>query len=95
MSLGKKDIVKNISSETHFSIKESYLFLDTFISYIKQNKSSTIKLSKFGTFIPHKSPQRIGRNPKTKEEFNISSRNVITFKASKILLKYINNNING
>ena len=33
-------------------------------------------------------------NPKTKEEFNISSRNVITFKASKILLKYINNNIN-
>ena len=33
---------------------------------------------------------RIGRNPKTKEEYNISSRNVITFKASKILLKYIN-----
>ena len=36
---------------------------------------------------------RIGRNPKTKEEFYISSRNVITFKASKILLKYINNKI--
>ena len=28
---------------------------------------------------------RIGRNPKTKEEYNISSRNVITFKPSKIL----------
>ena len=29
-----------------------------------------------------------------KEQYNISSRNVITFKASKILLKYINNNLN-
>ena len=36
---------------------------------------------------------RIGRNPITKEEYNISSRKVITFKASKILLKYINGNI--
>ena len=35
---------------------------------------------------------RVGRNPKTKKEYNISSRNVVTFKASKILLKYINNN---
>ena len=33
-------------------------------------------------------------DPKTKEEFNISSRNVITFKASKLLLKYINKNNN-
>ena len=27
------------------------------------------------------------------EEYNISSRNVVTFKASKLLLKYINNKI--
>jgi nucleoid DNA-binding protein len=90
MSLGKKDILKNISSETHFSIKESYLFLDTFISYIKQNKSSTIKLSKFGTFIPHKSPQRIGRNPKTKEEFKIKPRTVLKFKASNNIKTFLN-----
>ena len=37
---------------------------------------------------------RLGRNPKTKEEYNISSRNVVTFKASKVLLKFINNTNN-
>ena len=50
-----------------------------------------VKIHNFGTFTLNRKNSRIGRNPKTKEEFNISSRNVITFKASKILLKYINN----
>ena len=53
-----------------------------------------VKIHNFGTFILNKKRSRIGRNPKTKEEFNISSRNVITFKASKILIKYINNQNN-
>ena len=57
-------------------------------------RDQKVKIHNFGTFKLNKKNSRIGRNPKTKEEFNISSRNVITFKASKILLKYINNNIN-
>ena len=56
--------------------------------------SGKVKIHNFGTFSIKNKKSRIGRNPKTKEEYNISSRNVITFKASKILLKYINNNIN-
>ena len=50
-----------------------------------------VKIHNFGTFTLNRKNSRIGRNPKTKEEYNIASRNVITFKASKILLKYINN----
>ena len=50
-----------------------------------------VKIHNFGTFTLNRKNSRIGRNPKTKEEYKISSRNVITFKASKILLKYINN----
>ena len=53
-----------------------------------------VKIHNFGTFKLNNKKSRIGRNPKTKQEFNISRRNVITFKASKILLKYINNTIN-
>ena len=53
-----------------------------------------VKIHNFGTFKLNNKKSRIGRNPKTKKEYNISSRNVITFKASKILLKYLNNNIN-
>jgi len=55
-------------------------------------RDKIVKIHNFGTFKINNKNSRIGRNPKTKEEFNISSRNVITFKASKILLKYININ---
>ena len=55
-------------------------------------RDKIVKIHNFGTFKISNKNSRIGRNPKTKEEFNISSRNVITFKASKILLKYININ---
>ena len=50
-----------------------------------------VKIHNFGTFKLNNKKSRIGRNPKTKEEYKISSRNVITFKASKIFLKFINN----
>ena len=59
------------------------------ISGLERDKK--VKIHNFGTFTLNRKNSRIGRNPKTKEEYNISSRNVITFKASKILLKYINN----
>ena len=49
-----------------------------------------VKIHNFGTFKLNSKSSRIGRNPKTKQEFNIPSRNVVSFKASKILLKYIN-----
>ncbi len=57
-------------------------------------KHRLVKIHNFGTFKLSKKKSRIGRNPKTKKEYNISSRNVITFKASKILLKYINSAVN-
>ena len=91
MGFGKKDIVKNISSKALISSKSSSLVLEAFLSFIKQNKKHKIKTSKFGTFYLHKSPSRIGRNPKTKEKAIITKRNVITFKPSKEVKKYINN----
>ena len=51
-----------------------------------------VKIAKFGTFIIRKKKERIGRNPKTKEEKIISERNVILFKPSKELKEYINKN---
>ena len=66
--------------------------IDIIIDGLKVDKK--VKIHNFGTFKLNSKKGRIGRNPKTKEEFNISSRNVITFKASKILLKYINNKFN-
>ena len=82
MGFGKKDIVKNISSKALFSSKTSSLVLEAFLGFIKQNKSHKIKISKFGTYYLHKSPARIGRNPKTKEEYKIPASEKRAFKAS-------------
>ena len=67
--------------------------VDIIIEGIQLDKK--VKIHNFGTFKMNNKRGRIGRNPKTKEQYKISSRNVISFKASKILLKFINNNING
>jgi integration host factor subunit alpha len=90
MGFGKKDIVKNISSKALISSKSSSLVLEAFLSFIKRNKSHKIKISKFGTYYLHKSPARIGRNPKTKIEAVISERNVVIFRPSMQLKNKIN-----
>ena len=54
-----------------------------------------VKIHNFGTFKIRNKNQRIGRNPKTKEEFMIMARKVISFIPSHHLLKKINkDNIN-
>tara|TARA_A100001015_G_scaffold305785_1_gene399037 strand:+ start:556 stop:762 length:207 start_codon:yes stop_codon:yes gene_type:complete len=49
-----------------------------------------VKISLFGSFEIKQKKTRIGRNPKTLEEKEISSRKVVTFKPSKFLSKKIN-----
>mgnify|MGYP001442937722 FL=1 len=93
INLTKKDIIKSIYLQIGLSKKIIDLFLEDIIkiltSSIKENKK--VKISKFGTFIVRNKKKRIGRNPKTKEKTNVSERNVLLFKPSKELKKYINN----
>ena len=82
MSLGKKDISKNISSKALLSSKISSEVLEAFLNFVKENKNQRIKISNFGTFYLHQTPSRIGRNPKTKQEFKIQSRKRLSLKVS-------------
>ena len=90
MGFGKKDIVKNISSETFLSYSKSEAILNSFLNVIKNNRVKKIKISKFGSFYLHSSPQRIGRNPKTKQEFVIKKRKKFVFKPSSYIKKLLN-----
>jgi len=49
-----------------------------------------VKISSFGTFKVRQKKQRIGRNPKTKQEVPITARKVVSFYPSNILKKLIN-----
>ena len=54
------------------------------------NDKGTLKISSFGTFTVNQKAERIGRNPKTKEEAIISARKVVSFYASNILTDSVN-----
>jgi nucleoid DNA-binding protein len=91
VSLGKKYIINCISSKASISNSSSSDLLEHFLETIKLKKGAyEIKISNFGTFYNHKTIQRIGRNPKTKEKFLIKSRNKLSFRSSSYLKKIIN-----
>ena len=78
--------------ELGISKSECIKFVDSIFDTIINNLQSgnKVKISLFGSFDVKQKKSRIGRNPKTLEEKEISSRRVITFKPSKFLSRKIN-----
>ena len=93
INLTKKEIINSIYMQLGFSKKISENLLEDFLTILLDEiiKNKRVKIPKFGTFILRFKKSRIGRNPKTLEKKIISERNVVLFKPSKNLLKFINN----
>ena len=84
MPLKKSDIAKNISSNISIKNSTSKEILDRFIKIIKsKSDTSDVKITNFGTFIKKVTPKRIGRNPKTGEEYPIAKRKKLSLIVSK------------
>ena len=87
-TFNKKDLVKNLSIETGLSNNFSKKIIDDLISIISTNiKSGKLYLKNIGSFEVVSKKKRMGRNPKTKEKFIISARNIIKFIPSKNIYK--------
>ena len=91
-NISRDEIAEAMKNEFGFNRKLCLDIVNDIIEIIIEGLKvdKKVKIHNFGTFKLNNKKSRIGRNPRTKEEFEISNRNVITFKASKILLKYIN-----
>ena len=91
-TITRADVAETICEEVGLSRKDSADILDMIIDEIRDDltKGNEVKLSSFGTIALRKKKARIGRNPKTGVEANISARTVISFKASQNLRKAIN-----
>ncbi|MBO6281441.1 MAG: integration host factor subunit alpha [Alphaproteobacteria bacterium] len=85
-------ITEAIYEEIGLSRKDSGDILDLIIEEIKKELADghDVKISSFGTFSLHKKNARIGRNPKTGKEAEITPRTVISFKPSQLLRKAVN-----
>ena len=94
INLTKKDLVNSIYMQVGFSKQIAENLIEEFLTIIMSNliKNKSVKISKFGTFFVKTKKSRIGRNPKTKEEKEISKRDVVLFKPSKEFKEYLNNN---
>ena len=92
INLTKKELVNIVYMQIGFSKQISENLIDEFFSLIVLNlqKEKKLKISKFGTFSIREKKPRIGRNPKTREEKEISKRNVVLFKPSKEFKDLIN-----
>jgi integration host factor subunit alpha len=92
-NLTKKDLANKLHKNLGFSKNQSFnLVSDFFESIVSELISSDmIKISSFGTLQVFSKKKRIGRNPKTKKEFQISARKVVRFKPSTLIKNKINN----
>ena len=92
INLTKKDLINSIYMQIGYSKKISENLLEDLLSTIIDNlkKNKKLKIAKFGTFLVRNKKKRIGRNPLTKENKEISDRLVILFKASKEFKNLIN-----
>ena len=91
MSYTKSDIAKNIADRTSLPNQKAKQLLDIFIQVVvSASKKQQVKISGFGTFIRKETPSRIGRNPKTGEEFEISQRTKLNLILSNKIKEKIN-----
>ena len=90
-NLKKIDLAKRLSNKTGYSINFSKKLINDLVEIIVLNiKKENLTLKNIGSFKKKNKNQRIGRNPKTKEEFIINSRKSISFTSSSKLLMKLN-----
>ena len=90
-NITKVDFFRNINNKTGFPISISKKIVDDLLIICAEMiKNNELVLKNIGTFKLSKKNERIGRNPKTKEEFLISKRKSIRFVVSKNLDKILN-----
>ncbi len=91
MSVNKKNIIKKIVKDTALSNEDAYNVLELFLSSIKKySRLNKVKISGFGSFGYKKTPQRIGRNPKTKDSYIIPELNKLNFMPSNKIKEKLN-----
>ena len=88
----KAEIIEKIYSKIGFSKKESADIVELVFDTIKETleKGEKIKISGFGNFVVRQKRPRVGRNPQTGEEIEISARRVLTFRPSQVLKSALN-----
>tara|TARA_B100000900_G_C20177656_1_gene552539 strand:+ start:211 stop:483 length:273 start_codon:yes stop_codon:yes gene_type:complete len=90
LSITKKNLSDTNSKKVGLSKKDSLLIVNNLFYFLANNSDKKINIHNFGSFSSKLTPKRIGRNPKTMENFEIKSRLKLAFEPSEIVKKNLN-----
>jgi len=81
----KVDIVRKIQLKEGLSFQDAERLVTFLLQRMKETliAGENLKISGFGNFELRDKKQRPGRDPKSKKEYEISARRVVTFSPSK------------
>ena len=93
----KADIIQSVAAELGISHEEASLQIEQILAIIKDELTGgdRVLISGFGRWEVREKKSRVGRNPKTKEEHEVSARRVVTFYPSNIWREEISKNSTG
>ena len=96
-TLTRADLAKAVGEETGWTHRDSREFVDAVFETImsRLEAGETVKLTGFGSFNLRDKPARLGRNPRTLKTAPITPRRVVSFRASHVLKKRIDNGMSG
>jgi len=87
----KNIFIEQLSKKTGFSKNLSKKLINDLLKIFTQNLiEGRLVIKNFGVFKIIQKKQRMGRNPKTKEEFIINARKSLTFSGSKKISDFLN-----
>lgn len=94
----KADIIRSIELKLGLSYEEATLQVEQIMSIIKNHLArdgDPVLVSGFGQWKVRNKNSRVGRNPKTLEAFEVSSRHVVTFYPSRVWREEVSKNSSG
>ena len=85
--MNKSQLIEKIANETGMTKASAERAIDAFTGAVTETlaKGDTVSLVGFGAFSVKERASRVGRNPQTGEEIQISAAKVPTFKPGKSL----------
>lgn len=88
----KLDIINRVVEKAGLPKPQAEEAVESIIEKIKEtlSKGENVVLRRFGSFSVRGKNIRIGRNPKTGEEAEISARSVVRFKSGKYFKDAVN-----
>ena len=91
--MNRSDVVNKLKDKADISKKDAAEVVDTFFDNITETlaKGERVEIRGFGSFTVKDYKPYMGRNPKTGEQINVSSKKLPFFKVGKELKEKVDN----